>query len=182
MTVLVAGVGNIFCTDDGFGPAVAARLLAEGGLGPEVEVVDSGIRGMHLAYRLLDGYAALVLVDVTRQGGEPGSLYLLEHDLDAADAADSGARFDPHGMEPDAVLGQILALARGVGAGRTVGRVLVLGCEPADLGPGLGLSAAVAAAVDEAVPAVRRVVAHLLDGTPFTEADRPNRSTEEVGR
>lgn len=180
MRVLVAGVGNVFCSDDGFGPAVAARLIAEadhpdGGLPAGVEVVDAGIRGMHLAYRLLDGYDALVLVDVTRWGGAPGTLGLLEHDLDAVDedAARRDAaqrRFDPHGMEPDAVLDQILALARGVGAGRTVGRVLVLGCEPAELGPGMSLSAPVAAAVDEAVPAARRVVARLLDGTPFTAA------------
>ena len=174
MTVLVAGVGNIFCSDDGFGPAVAARLLDEGGLpgrAGEVEVVDIGIRGMHLAYQLLEGYRALVLVDVTRQGGEPGELYLLEHDLDAADVAAARTRFDPHGMEPDAVLDQILSLARGIGAGRTVERVLVLGAEPAELGPGMGLSAPVAAAVDEAVPTVRRIVTRLLDGTPFTALD-----------
>lgn len=169
MTVLVAGVGNVFCSDDGFGPAVARRLLADGP--PDgAEVLDVGIRGMHLAYQLLDGYQALVLVDVTRHGGEPGSLCLLEHDLDATEAEADAAqkRFDPHGMEPDAVLDQILSLARGVGAGRTVDRVLVVGCEPAELGAGMGLTDPVAAAVDEAVEAVRRVVTRLLDGTPFT--------------
>ena len=111
--VLVAGVGNVFLSDDGFGSEVARRLLATGGLPGEVDVVDVGIRGMHLAYQVLDGYRVLVVVDTTRGDGPPGSLYLLEHDL-AAMTGD--AAFDPHGMEPDAVLELIGALARGIGS------------------------------------------------------------------
>jgi hydrogenase maturation protease len=170
MRILVAGVGNVFCSDDGFGPAVATRLLAGGALPDGVEVIDTGIRGMHLAYQVLDGYDALVLVDVTRGDGEPGTLYLLEHDLHGP--ADATARFDPHGMEPDAVLDMITALARGVGTDALPRRALVLACEPAALGPGMGLTDAVAAVVDEAAATVRRVVDRLLTDTPFEEVSR----------
>lgn len=166
MRILVAGVGNVFFSDDGFGSEVARRLLADGGLPAGVEVVDVGIRGMHLAYQVLDGYRVLLVVDTTQSAsGAPGTLCLLEHDLTGAGAE---AAFDPHGMEPDAVLDLVGALARGVGA-HGLERVLVLGCEPAHLAPGMGLSAPVAAAVDEAVEVVPRIVGRLLDGRPFTE-------------
>ena len=109
--VLVAGVGNVFLSDDGFGVEVARRLT-ERALPAGVEVADVGIRGLHLAYRLLDGYRALVLVDTYRHGEPPGTLYLIEHDLDGP--ADD-AVFDAHGMDPGAVLGMLDQLAEGVG-------------------------------------------------------------------
>jgi hydrogenase maturation protease len=172
---LVAGVGNVFLSDDGFGSEVARRLLASGGLPGEVDVVDVGIRGMHLAYQVLEGYRVLVVVDTTHGDGPPGSLYLLEHDL----AAMSGdAAFDPHGMEPDAVLELIGALARGVGT-HELDRVLVLGCEPAHLGEGMGLTPAVATAVDAAVDAVRRLVERLIAGRPL-EPRAPEPRTKET--
>jgi hydrogenase maturation protease len=163
--ILVAGVGNVFLSDDGFGSEVARRLLGASDLPAVVEVVDVGIRGMHLAYQVLDGYGVLLVVDTAQSGGLPGSLSFFEHDLAAASG---DAAFDPHGMEPDAVLELVGALARGVG-GHELDRVLVLACEPADLGEGMGLTPAVAAAVDEAVGAVHRIVGRLLDGRPFTE-------------
>jgi hydrogenase maturation protease len=170
VVILVAGVGNVFFSDDGFGSEVARRLLADpGALPASVDVVDVGIRGMHLAYQLLDGYEVLVVVDTVRGPGEPGTLSLVEHDLAAATG---DAAFDPHGMEPDAVLELIGALARGVGEGG-VSRVLVLGCVPADVGPGMGLSPPVAAAVDEAVGAVARIVDRLIEHRPFTEVGAP---------
>jgi len=166
MKILVAGVGNVFFSDDGFGSEVARRLLAAPGTLPaSVDVVDVGIRGMHLAYQVLDGYEALVVVDAARAAGEPGTLTLVEHVLTAATG---DAAFDPHGMEPDAVLELVGALARGVGEGG-LDRVLVLGCVPADVGAGMGLSPPVAAAVDEAVDAVGRIVERLIEHRPFTE-------------
>jgi hydrogenase maturation protease len=167
--ILVAGIGNVLCSDDGFGPEVAARLLARPDDVPAgVEVVDVGIRGLHLAYRLLDGYDVLLIVDTTHRDRPPGALYLLEHDLSAG--SDS-AGLDPHGMSPDAVLALLDGLARDTGAGRgargVVGRVLVLGCEPAQLEPGIGLSPPVHEAVDEAVAAVGRVLGRLLAGADF---------------
>jgi hydrogenase maturation protease len=125
-----------------------------------VEVADVGIAGLHLAYRLLDGYRALVLVDTYRHGEPPGTLYLSEHDLDGP--ADD-AVFDAHGMDPGAVLGMLDQLAEGVGVDRPVGRVLVVGCEPASLDEGIGLTESVAAVVDRATQAVVELVGDLLE-------------------
>lgn len=162
--VLVAGIGNVFFSDDGFGVEVATRLAARGGLGPQVEVCDVGIRGVHLAYRLLDGWAGLVLVDVVQRDGPPGTLYRLEHAFEGL-ARDEpvGAPMDGHDMSPDVVLGLLRDLALATGVERPVGRVLVLGCEPAGLGSGIGLSAPVAAAVEPALSAVDELVSMLLD-------------------
>ena len=159
MKVLVAGIGNTFLSDDGFGVEVIARLR-ERELAAHVELVDTGIRGMHLAYQLLDGYDVLVLVDAVRRGSDPGTLYVLEHDLDAPQEGD----FDPHGMDPAAVLAQLDGLASAMGLERPVGRVLVVGCEPASLDEGMGLSPAVAAAVEPAVDTVTTLVTQLPEG------------------
>jgi hydrogenase maturation protease len=157
--VLVAGVGNVFLSDDGFGVEVARRLAGRQ-LPAGVEVADVGIAGMHLAYRLLDGYRALVLVDTFRHGEPPGTLYLVEHDLDGP--ADEAA-FDAHGMDPGAVLSMLDRLAEGVGVERPVDRVLVIGCEPASLDEGIGLTESVAAVVDRATQAVVELVDDLLE-------------------
>jgi hydrogenase maturation protease len=163
--VLVAGVGNVFLSDDGFGVEVARRLAARP-LPTGVEVADVGIRGMHLAYRLLDGYRALVLVDTVSGGHHPGTLYLLEHDLDepAPEAAFGAAQMDAHGMDPGALLGMLDGLARGVGVERPVDRVLVVGCEPASVDEGIGLTEPVAAVVDRAAQAVVDLLSSLLEG------------------
>jgi hydrogenase maturation protease len=162
--VLVAGVGNVFLSDDGFGVEVARRLTGRA-LPAGVEVADVGIAGLHLAYRLLDGYRALVLVDTYRHGEPPGTLYLIEHDLDGpADAAVfEAAQFDAHGMDPGAVLSLLDQLAEGVGVDRPVGRVFVVGCEPASLDEGIGLTEQVAAVVDRAAQAVVELVGDLLE-------------------
>lgn len=154
--VLVAGVGNVFRADDGFGVEVAKRLAGSGVLPDGVELADIGIRGMHLAYQLLDGYRVLVLVDAARRGAPPGTIHVLEHDL----AAPTGpAAMDAHDMSPDTVLALLGELARGLGVPQQVDRVLVVGCEPARMDDHMGLSPPVAAAVDEAV----RTVVDLLD-------------------
>lgn len=150
MTVLVAGVGNIFLHDDGFGPEVARRLAADAGrAAPGVLAVDYGIRGMHLAYDLLAGVDVLVLVDTvppaSPEATAPGSIRVLRvrrEDLDGA------AALDPHGMDPVAVLGRLRSL------GGELPATFVVGCVPADVSEGIGLSAAVAGAVPEAMDAV----------------------------
>lgn len=163
--VLVAGIGNVLLSDDGFGVEVARRLIDRRSELPDsVEVVDFGIRGMHLAYQLLDGYHTAVLVDTVQRGGAPGELYLLEHDLDQPDPGPG--LLDSHGMDPVAVLATLRALAASAGVSRPVQRVFVVGCEPAVLEEGLGLSEPVAAAVDHAVRAVIDLVTEI---TPVTE-------------
>jgi hydrogenase maturation protease len=117
--VLVAGIGNVFFGDDGFGVALADRL-ARSTLPRDVEVVDFGIRGMDLAYAMQDGYAAVVLLDATPRGAVPGTLYVLEAEVD-----DHGEpEFQPHGLDPAKVLGLVRAL------GGHPPRTFVVGCEP----------------------------------------------------
>jgi hydrogenase maturation protease len=145
--VLVAGVGNLFLGDDGFGPE-AARRLAAAPLPDGVEVVDYGIRGMHLAYDLLTGYDTLVIVDAVPRGGTPGDVVVLE--VGAADLGEGD--FDAHGMEPTAMLASLGSL------GGRLPRTYVVGCEPLDTDEGIGLSAPVSAAVDRAVELVERLL------------------------
>lgn len=155
--LLIAGVGNIFLSDDGFGVEVASRLAAAG-LPDWVQVVDYGIRGMHLAYDLAGGFNSAVIVDAIARGGEPGTIYVIEPDrlADAPEPAGTLAGnplFNAHGMQPDVVLGMLGLLDA---ADR---QVLVVGCEPASLDYGIGLSEPVAAAVDAAVLVVLDLVA-----------------------
>ncbi|WP_236792776.1 hydrogenase maturation protease [Amycolatopsis sp. GM8] len=144
--VLVAGIGNIFLGDDGFGVEVA-RQLADAGLPPSVRVADYGISGLHLAYELLDGYDTAILVDAAPRGGEPGTVYVIEPGDDAPDGP-----LDAHGMQPDVVLGLLRRL------GGDTRRVLVVGCEPADVAERIGLSPRVAAAVPRAVELITELV------------------------
>jgi hydrogenase maturation protease len=144
---LIAGCGNVFLADDGFGVEVAARL--RGADLPEGTVVrDVGIRGVHLVYELLDGWDTVVLVDVTARGGAPGDLYVIEPEPDTA-----APPIDAHSMNPDAVLATAKVL------GGEIGRVVLVGCEPAEITERIGLSPPVAGAVDEAARMVLEVVA-----------------------
>ncbi len=160
--VLVAGIGNIFNSDDGFGCEVARRLV-ERGVPDDVAAADYGIRGIHLAYELLEGYEALVLVDATPQGGAPGTLYLIEIGVD--DVATGPA--DAHSMDPQQVIAQVRGL------GRTDLRIVLVGCEPASLEEEIGLSPVVAAAVDGAVDAVLELVSDPGRLRPMASAGSP---------
>ncbi|MDI5970681.1 hydrogenase maturation protease [Streptomyces sp. SL13] len=153
--VLVAGLGNIFLGDDGFGVEVVGRL-ARHPLPPGVETADIGVRGVHLAYQLLDGYDSVVLLDATARGGAPGTVYLID-DAAPAEPAPGDVLIDGHRMTPDAVLALLDTLSAGTG-GERPGRVRVVGCEPACLDEGIGLSDPVAGAVDRAVDVVLRLL------------------------
>jgi hydrogenase maturation protease len=147
--VLVAGIGNVFFGDDGFGVEVVRRLSAGPAL-PGVEVADYGIRGLHLAYRLLDAPRLLVVVDVVLRGGAPGTLYVLDPELEGE--LDLGIP-DAHRVDLPAVLAAVRAL------GGAPPPVRVVGCEPGSIVEEMGLSPAVARAVPEAVGMVRELVA-----------------------
>jgi hydrogenase maturation protease len=144
--ILVAGIGIVFLGDDGFGVALASRL-ARARSRPGVDVVDFGIRGMDLAYALLEGYDAAILLDATPRGEPPGTLYVIEPEV----PEDVG--LETHGMDPV----RVLALARSLGGAPP--RTLVVGCEPARAEEAAVLSEPVRAALDEAV----RIVEALLD-------------------
>ncbi len=154
--VLVAGIGNIFLGDDGFGPEVARRITAEPAEVPRgVRVVDYGIRGVHLAYDLLDGVDALVLVDALPGSDPPGTVSVLEVGRD--DFPIAGALgVDAHDLHPTAVLASVEQM------GGELPPTYVVGVQPEGVDEGIGLSAPVAAAVDGAVAAVRRLVCELV--------------------
>ena len=154
--VLVAGIGNIFLSDDGFGVEVAQRL-AHRQLPEGVRAVDFGIRGIHLAYELLDGYDALVLIDAVPMGREPGTMAMIEpEDVALPDAGDDVAPvLDAHTMNPGVVLGMLATFEA------KVRRIVIVGCEPASLDDGIGLSAPVAEAVDAAVELLEDVLTEI---------------------
>ncbi len=157
--ILIAGIGNIFLGDDAFGSEVARHLLLSRKLPDEVRVVDFGIRGLDLAYALLDGYDVTILVDATPRGGEPGTLYTIEPDLSELDDLDEqGMMIETHGMNPMKVLGMVKSM------GGEFKRILLVGCEPEQLDAEerMGLSEPVAAAVDEAVDLVESLVTKIL--------------------
>ncbi len=151
--ILVAGVGNIFLGDDGFGPEVVRRFAAVRSQQEGVRVVDYGIRGMHLAYDLLDGYDALVLVDaMPSQDAAPGTLTLLAVGPD--DLGDED--FDAHGMNPVAVLASLGSL------GGSLPPTYVVGCCPESVDEEMALTQTVSAVIDDAVSMTARVVDALL--------------------
>jgi hydrogenase maturation protease len=170
--MLVAGVGNIFLGDDGFGVEVARRLAAED-LPGWVTVADYGISGLHLAYDLASGYETTILIDATSRGDDPGTIYVIELDhSQLPGTADPSARsglLDAHGMQPDVVFGVLDMLE--------AGRVLLVGCEPASVDDGIGLSPPVSAAVAEAVLVVKNLIAA---AGPGAGSERPGAGQHPV--
>jgi hydrogenase maturation protease len=151
--ILVAGVGNAWLRDDGFGGEVARRLEKRG-LPDGVSVMDAGTGGLDLAYEVMRGYDALVILDVSPQGGEPGTLYVIEPDEDSVKGAiEDGEAINPHAMDPQTVLRFVKS------TGAWPGRVVVIACEPAHVDDvGWGLSDPVAEAVDRAVELVLETI------------------------
>jgi hydrogenase maturation protease len=158
--ILIAGIGNIFLGDDAFGVEVVQRLARQP-LPEGVRVVDFGIRGLDLAYALLDRYEAVILVDAIPRGGEPGTLYVVEPEVGpAVAAAEEPPVMETHNMDPARVLRLVAAL------GGELPRVLVVGCEPQipadedDMAP--DMSPPVRAAVERAVGLVESLATRLL--------------------
>jgi hydrogenase maturation protease len=170
-SILIAGIGNIFLGDDAFGVEVAQRL-ANRKLPDRVKVVDFGIRGFDLAYALLDRFDVTILVDACPRGGAPGTLYVIEPDLnvsalDAAEAAQTAV--DAHSMNPM----NVIRMAKSMGG--HLKRILLVGCEPLTLGPEegvMGLSQPVAAMVEEAANRIESLV------ETIQRSESPERSSE----
>jgi hydrogenase maturation protease len=159
--VLVAGIGNIFLGDDAFGCEVARRL-AEHTLPDGVRVGDFGIRGLDLAYALLDGYDGAILIDATQRGRAPGTLYVIEPEpIEPEVTAPGEPAVETHAMHPAKVLRLVQAL------GGQCPWLRVVGCEPAtcgsEEGPVMGLSEPVQAAVPEAIVLVQALIQEALD-------------------
>ena len=150
--VLVAGIGNLFMGDDGFGCEVA-RQLSQRPQADGVHVRDFGTRGVDLAYELGGGYDAAIFIDAAARGGTPGTLYVLD-----PQAAGAPVTVDGHALR----LHEVLPLAGRVGG--LPGTLRLVACEPATLegdDAGVGLSAPVSAAIEPAVQLVERLVAEL---------------------
>lgn len=166
--ILVAGIGNIFLGDDGFGVEVVRRL-ANYEFPGSVRVSDFGIRGFDLAYALQDGYDVTILVDACARGEAPGTVYVIEPDLAALELPGQTQGFvETHGMHPM----NVLRMAKGMNA--QLKRVFVVGCEPASLGGeegAMGLSGAVEASLDQAVETVRSLIARSLNELDIDSKD-----------
>jgi hydrogenase maturation protease len=173
--VLVAGVGNIFLGDDGFGSEVARRLAVRR-LPDGVAVTDYGIGGIHLAYDLLGDLDLLVLVDALPRGVAPGTVSLVEVG-DGDDVEHVGV--DSHAMDPASVFASVKGL------GGTLPPTVVIGCEPADVGEGIGLSPAVQAAVEPAVEQILELLAEHSATAParsFAEPGSTERAADQRSR
>ncbi len=167
--ILVAGIGNIFKGDDAFGVEVAQRL-ARKPLPDGVKVVDFGIRGIDLTYALLDDYDAVILVDAAQRDEPPGTVSIIEPEQPSPQSAIADGVFvEPHNLDPAKVLSLVGALGGGCR------RILMVACEPADLGDeetgAMGLSPPVTAAVDQAIIAIERLIGKLIEQRRDSGAD-----------
>jgi hydrogenase maturation protease len=149
--ILVAGIGNIFLGDDGFGSEVVRNADIPRG-DASVRVIDYGIRGMHLAYDLLEEWDSLVLVDAVPSRGSPGTLHVFQADCEEGSDATG---LDAHSMDPAAVFASLRAL------GGRPPYTVVVGCEAGSVEEGIGLTEPVARAVPRAARAVEEIVAAL---------------------
>jgi hydrogenase maturation protease len=172
--VLVAGIGNAWMKDDAFGGKVAERLT-DGALPEQAAVFDFGTGGLDLAYEVMRGYDALVLIDISRQGGEPGTLYVMDAEPDDLEPIADGEMLSPHGMDPETVLRFVKAV------GGWPGRVRIVACEPAVVEEmGLEMSPEVQAAVERATDVVRETVAELLTDAAYESAEEPGAAEGEA--
>lgn len=160
--ILVAGIGNAWLKDDGFGGEVVKRLEARE-LPEEAAVFDFGTGGLDLAYEVMHGYDALLLIDVSRQGGEPGTLYVMETRKEDVEAGiEDGQMINPHAMDPQSVLRFVKTL------GAWPGKVVVVACEPAHVEEmGMGLSDEVDRAVGAAVDLVVETIEELRSDAAY---------------
>lgn len=165
--VLIAGIGNAWQRDDGFGSEVARRL--EGRELPDgIAVIDFGTGGLDLAYQVMYGYDGLLMIDVSRQGGSPGTLYVMEVDEDEVPggSVEDGEVLNPHAMDPETVLRFIKI------TGGWPGKVVIVACEPETVEEmGVGLTPVVEEAVERAVELVLETAKELLTDAAYASVD-----------
>jgi hydrogenase maturation protease len=160
--ILIAGIGNIFLGDDAFGSEVAQRLLRLPQL-DGVRVIDFGIRGLDLLYALAQAPDLAILIDAVPRGESPGTLFLLEPQIDELDTKMAAPTLNAHSMDPLKVLRSVASM------GTPPARTLIVGCEPTPLPEDenemqLELTAPVRAAVDEALTMVQEIVSRFIAG------------------
>jgi hydrogenase maturation protease len=164
--ILIAGVGNAWMGDDGFGAEVVKRL-GEMELPRGVVVMDFGTGGLNLAYEVMRGYDGLMILDISEQGGTPGTLYVIEADEDSVQGSiEDGDTLNPHGMDPKTMLRFVKSI------GAWPGKVVVIACEPQTVAEiGFQLSESVAGAVEPAVELVLKTIADLQTDAAYQSAE-----------
>jgi len=164
MKILVAGIGNIFLGDDAFGVEMVRRLSATP-LPLEVTLTDFGIRSLDLAYAIADDYDVTILLDAISQGQPPGTVSLIEPDINGSNLSDGGPA-DAHSMNP------VRALQMASSLGGQARRLYLIACEPAVLESEegqLGVSDQVEAAIPHAIEMLRTLLDELLHENCTTE-------------
>lgn len=165
MKVIVAGVGNILRSDDGFGVEVANRLMQRD-QPPGVTVVETGIAGIQLVQDLMDGYDAAIVIDTVDRGRTPGTVMVIEPDVIDVELLDHNEKYDLLADMHMATPERSLMLARALRI--LPDKVLMIGCQPVDVeSPAIGLSTAVEAAIEPAIIEVERCIRELLIGEPL---------------
>ena len=154
--VMIAGIGNMFMKDDGFGSAVVKKIMNRQ-LPEGVEVKDFGTSGLKLAYDLMKGYDALIFLDASARGEKPGTLYVIEpNESDFSNDLEQGGPIDPHGADPVTVLRFVKSI------GSWPGKVVVVACEPESVDEfEIGLSEPVDSAIDPAVEMVEEIIGEI---------------------
>lgn len=163
--ILIAGMGNVLCGDDGFGVAVANALIGRASP-PGVHVIEVGIGGIHLVQALMDGYDALIVVDAVERGAPAGTLFVLEPDVPECAPVQLEGDVQAFADMHLAVPARAMVLARALGV--LPRRVLIVGCQGANLELGLGMSAPVCAALERALERIGAIVAELARGCTST--------------
>lgn len=161
--VLVVGIGNIFLGDDGFGVEVARRM-AQRELPPGVRVKDFGIRGFDLACALIEPWELIVMADASSRGGEPGAIYTVE--IDPTSHHTETQTLNAHGLHPASAI----QLARALG--KINARLILVACEPADLGGSegrMGLSPLVESAVESAIRKIEQITGEFIQSADLTQ-------------
>lgn len=73
--IIVLGLGNLLCGDDGFGVHVVQRLQKKYTFPENCEIIDGGTQGQIL-YGLLEEADKLLLIDAVNLNQEPGKLVM----------------------------------------------------------------------------------------------------------
>lgn len=162
MKTLIAGFGNIFFSDDGFGCEVIRNLNAAE-FPHDVTIKDFGISGIHLALEMSSGYELVVIADAIARSDAPGTVFAIEPCLQPCHAQPPP---DAHAMDVSSVLALYERVCAQSGI-RQHPKIIVAGCVPAVLDEGIGLTEAVRAAVPGCAQLIETLV-HEHAGTGAT--------------
>ena len=169
--LLVLGLGNLLCQDDGVGVAAVAWLLDRYEPAEGVRVLDGGTLGLSLL-PTLENADTVLIVDAIRADGPPGSPVRLEGE-EVAHAAEHRLSVHQVGVS------DLIGAARWQGC--LPGRLLLLGVVPESMELGVERTPAVEAALPALVDRVLRECSAL--GFPFSprQLDEKSRTAGLVG-